>query len=370
MPKLKNVAASVTLILCLFIGGTVAGQSVILDGDGQGHIGGTGDTGGENDTGTMTPAPGLGGTMGPGPSPGDMIGPAPLSGDAVSQNIGGNPSYPGSTGGNPSYSGSTGGNLGRPGDTLPGFYGDSGDDRESRVFGTNLSDLTVTARQYLTLLSSVTLALFILCPTLAGVLFLFGAFAMSAQLDHLWPKSLRTPKDGFFSEPKETDAEFPKWISMVESTFGRLCEERAALIRKFRLLFGLGLFAVGLSAATLSSLIERSAGQNSSGGLESLALISPMVLFQLLAGYLIRQAFLVQSEIATVRQELNLLQLRTSIGLTAETSGKSLSELLSEFTEDVTKEADGKSNDNPDAGTAIDIKSLAALLTALFRQPG
>jgi hypothetical protein len=257
----------------------------------------------------------------------------------------------GSLGGNSSFPGTLGGN------SLPGSIGDIPP-----------SFIPWEIRQYTGVIAGVTIALFMLCPTLMGALLIIF-ITFSASEDKLWPSKLRELGPALLFSGRESEEEAPSWLMMMEGHFNRLLQERSALVRTFRALFGLALIAVGVSAVALNFALESGLNASPSNIWQSTTFLSPMIIFQVLAGFLLRQAFTVQKEIGSVREEINALQIRASAGLMASGSDEALEKFLDVFPSKKAEESGESDIGEGRIEKPIDVRTLAALLSALFRQP-
>lgn len=171
--------------------------------------------------------------------------------------------------------------------------------------------------------------------------------------------------------PKERQKRYPNnadMLNILSTQYDRLTDESSSLTRRIRILFGFGILSFSVSTALIVLLIEANLNREIQNMSQSLSFLSPIVTFQVVAGFLIRQATLTQKESDSVRTEINDIQLLMSSGVIASNSDETVKKFARNLMEATKKQKQTDSqNESSDPPSNIDIRTLASLVSAITK---
>lgn len=206
---------------------------------------------------------------------------------------------------------------------------------------------------------AVIFGIVMILPTVFGLTYLISCLSSGISKE---PGLPRLPDFFRFEDERAT------WLNVVNNQYSRLSNEAAALFRRIRILFGLGLICFSVSAALVVLLIEANLNNELDAIAKTIAYVSPVILFQIISALLLRQSMSNQKELSGLRKEMNDLQLLISTGLAAGASEEAFAKFVESM---VTSKGAGDSKDREDNSinrpSAEDVRTFASLMAAFSR---
>ena len=226
-------------------------------------------------------------------------------------------------------------------------YHDLGVDRIDRFF-----------QNFWTNLPKLIVGLLIAASSFFGLFFLIASLFSGVEGRSGLPST-----GGFFTENKP----HPDWLSVFDAQFDRLREEASKLKRRSRLIFGLGLISFSVSVVMLVILIDATLNDEIDNFAQSISLISPIIIFQTIAAFFVRQVAITQKELGSVRVEISNSQRFMSAGLASSGNEEAFAEFVKSMNLADTENKSKSSGGGADGPSPRDIRTMASVISALSR---